>query len=152
MGEESFQTFQWNYSEGSEKYVSVSLQLSSKHYETPFKRITEKCQPACKILLSADSYPPKLFFPVWLRNAHEKAKITVSASTIKMSRMADNLSISVKTLLTSPDKFVRKSYLIRGNERLLMNDVVSVCGHVQSQTAAGRFVLKPPLKEVANSA
>lgn len=59
----------------------------------------------------------------YLKSDYERAKITVSASVIKMSRKADNMSCSVKTLLTEQAKFT-KSYLIRYNERHFMNDVV----------------------------
>lgn len=52
------------------------------------------------MLLSAGSYYPNDFFPSWFSSAYEKAEITMSASVIKMSRMADNLSGSVKTFLS----------------------------------------------------
>lgn len=55
----------------------------------------------------------------------------MSALVIKMSGTADNVSCNVKTL-TAHAKFL-KSYLIRYHEGHLMNDVMSVCGHVQSQ-------------------
>lgn len=69
----------------------------------------------------------------------KEQKITMSASVIKMSRAADNMSRNVKTLLTENATFL-KSNLIKYHERRLMNDVTSVGGHssvFNSHTAVG---------------
>lgn len=69
----------------------------------------------CYQLTAAAQMIPPSSPQEYLKCDYERAKITLSASVIKMSNTVDNMSCNFKTLLTEHATFL-KSYLIRNNE------------------------------------
>lgn len=124
--------------EGRGKYLQCPS-TSLDTYEKLFLRITEKCRGALQTYFFFSFLPQQLRDSYSLHTRYgyqltatdqmippsspqecdyERAKITMSASVIKMSGAADDASCNVKTLLTEHAEFW-KSYLIRYHEKTL---------------------------------